>query len=140
MSIPSRRLTAKSRRRRELAFAPLKRHREEVRLNENTRLLVGAGVFMAISALLPWLRVGRLSLTATEVDGEFLLIGGGLIALAGLAGWSSAFTGVLVMTVAAGGLVSAYDVFSSDYSGLAEATDSFVAPAYGLLWAQWPAS
>ena len=88
---------------------------------------------MAISALLPWLRVGRLSLTATEVDGEFLLIGGGLIALAGLARWSSAFTGVLVMTVAAGGLVSAYDVFSSDYSGLAEATDSFVAPAYGLI-------
>jgi hypothetical protein len=85
-----------------------------VAVTDQTRWwLVGTGAFMAIGAFLPWVEAGILSLAGTRGDGVFLLIGGVIIAIIGLAKKATALTGIAVIVIAAFCLYVVWNVFSN---------------------------
>lgn len=71
------------------------------------------GALMALGSFLPWARAGFISLAGTDGDGVFTLIGGVIIVALTLAKKQSRAVGVIVMLIAVGGGLIAYNVFDN---------------------------
>ena len=96
--------------------------------------LVGTGALMAIGSLLPWVQAGIFSMAGTDGDGVFVLIGGVIIAIIGLAKKATTGTGIGAIVIAGFGLITIGNIFAN-LSELVTDPDAIlsVSPGSGLM-------
>ena len=89
---------------------------------------------MAIGSLLPWAQAGIFNMAGTDGDGVFVLIGGVIIVIIGLARKATTGTGISAIVIAGFSLVTIGNVFSN-LSVLGTDADALisVSPGSGLL-------